>query len=64
MIRENFPDRNNLTIVVIGKAAAIRAGLSKYGPLTEMKLSDPTFDPTSDSTSNPTRNADRGQPGR
>lgn len=45
VIRENFPDRDNLTIVVIGKAAAIREGLKKYGPITEMKLSDPTFDP-------------------
>lgn len=45
VIRENFPSRDNLTIVVIGKAAAIREGLRKYGPITEMKLSDPTFDP-------------------
>lgn len=54
VIRENFPDRNNLTIVVIGKAAAIREGLSKYGPITEMKLSDPTFAATG--------NAGRGRP--
>lgn len=45
VIRENFPSRDNLTIVVIGKAAAIREGLRKYGPIKEMKLSDPTFDP-------------------
>jgi predicted Zn-dependent peptidase len=44
-IREHFPDRDDLTIVVIGKAAAIREGLRKYGPITEMKLSDPTFQP-------------------
>jgi predicted Zn-dependent peptidase len=45
VIRENFPNRDNLTIIVIGKAAAIREGLRKYGPITEMKLSDPAFEP-------------------
>jgi hypothetical protein len=30
-------------LVVIGKASAIREGLKKYGPITEMKLSDPVF---------------------
>lgn len=45
VIRDNFPSRDNLTIVVIGKAEAIREGLRKYGPITEMKLSDPVFAP-------------------
>ncbi len=43
VIRERFPGRDDLILVVIGKAAAIRDGLRKYGPITEMKLSDPTF---------------------
>jgi zinc protease len=43
MIRERFPTRDALTIVVIGNATAIRDSLRKYGPLTEMKLSDPSF---------------------
>jgi len=29
--------------VVIGNASVIREGLRKYGPIAEMKLSDPTF---------------------
>lgn len=43
VIRERFPTRDDLTLVVIGKAAVLRDSLRKYGPLTEMKLSDPTF---------------------
>ena len=31
--------------MVIGNAGAIREGLRKYGPITEMKLADPTFAP-------------------
>lgn len=45
VIRERFPTSDNLTLVVIGQASAIRDGLRKYGPITEMKLSDPTFAP-------------------
>jgi zinc protease len=30
-------------MVVIGNASVIREGLRKYGPITEMKLSDPVF---------------------
>jgi zinc protease len=45
IIRDNFPSSDDLTLVVVGKAAAIRDGLRKYGPVTEMKLSDPTFAP-------------------
>lgn len=45
VIREEFPTRDNLVLVVIGNAAQIRDGLKKYGPITEMKLSDPTFAP-------------------
>ena len=43
MIQEHFPTSDHLTLVVIGKASAIRDGLRKYGPLTEVKLSDTTF---------------------
>ncbi len=45
MIRERFPTSDNVTLVVIGQASAIRDGLRKYGPVTEMKLSDPAFAP-------------------
>jgi zinc protease len=44
-VHEVFPTGDNLVLVVIGKAAAIREGLRKYGTVTEMKLSDPTFVP-------------------
>jgi predicted Zn-dependent peptidase len=40
-----FPSSAQLAIVVIGNASAIREGLRKYGPLTEMKLADPAFSP-------------------
>jgi zinc protease len=42
-IDEVFPKSDQLAIVVIGKAEAIRDGLKKYGEVTEMKLSDPSF---------------------
>jgi zinc protease len=43
VIREQFPTRDNVLLVVIGNAAQIRDGLKKYGPVTEVALSDPTF---------------------
>jgi zinc protease len=45
VIDEVFPSSSELAIVVIGNAAAIRDSLRKYGPITEMKLADPTFAP-------------------
>jgi predicted Zn-dependent peptidase len=45
VIDEVYPSSSALAIVVIGNAAAIRDGLRKYGPITEMKLADPTFAP-------------------
>ena len=45
VIDEVFPPSTELAIVVIGNAAAIRESLRKYGPITEMKLADPTFAP-------------------
>jgi zinc protease len=44
-IDQAFPSTSQLAIVVIGNASAIREGLRKYGPLTEMKLADPAFSP-------------------
>jgi predicted Zn-dependent peptidase len=43
VIDEVIPTSQQLVLVVIGKAEAIRDGLRKYGPLTEVKLSDPEF---------------------
>jgi zinc protease len=43
VVDEVFPASKQLVLVVIGNASAIREGLRKYGPLTEMKLSDPVF---------------------
>ena len=40
-----FPQSGDLAIVAIGDAAKIRASLRDYGPLTEMKLTDPHFSP-------------------
>jgi predicted Zn-dependent peptidase len=40
-----FPETANLAIVLIGDATQIRDVAAKYGPLTEMKLVDPSFRP-------------------
>jgi predicted Zn-dependent peptidase len=40
-----FPESANLAIVLIGDAAKIRDVAGKYGPLTEMELTDPSFRP-------------------
>jgi zinc protease len=45
VVTDAIPSSQQLALVVIGKAAAIRDELRKYGPLTEMKLSDPEFQP-------------------
>jgi predicted Zn-dependent peptidase len=45
VIDEVFPPSTALAIVVVGNAGAIREGLRKYGPITEMKLADPSFAP-------------------
>jgi len=44
-IAANFPETTNLAIVLIGDATQIRDVAAKYGPLTEMKLVDPSFRP-------------------
>ena len=43
--RTVFPDSKDLAIVAIGDASKIRDWLKAYGPLTEMKLTDPRFSP-------------------
>ena len=40
-----FPRPSDLVMVLIGDAAKIREAAQKYGPVTEMKLSDPDFAP-------------------
>jgi predicted Zn-dependent peptidase len=40
-----FPASTDLAMVLIGDAARIRDDLRKYGPVTEMKLTDPRFAP-------------------
>jgi predicted Zn-dependent peptidase len=46
VIKDVFPSSQNVTLVVIGQASSIREGLRKFGPITEMKLSDAVFAPT------------------
>ena len=43
--RAVFPDSKDLAIVAIGDASKIREAMKGYGPLTEMKLTDPRFTP-------------------
>ncbi len=40
-----YPSSNDLVIVLIGDAAKIRDSVKKYGPVTEMKISEPRFSP-------------------
>jgi len=43
--RAGFPDSRDLVIVAIGDAAKIREVMRRYGPVTEMNISDPHFVP-------------------
>jgi zinc protease len=45
VIDEVYPRRNELAIVLIGDAAALREIAGHYGDVTEMRLSDPAFSP-------------------
>jgi zinc protease len=45
VIDQAFPSGENLAIVLIGDAAKIREQAQKYGPVTEMKITDPRFAP-------------------
>ena len=40
-----FPDSSDLAMVLIGDAARIRSDVRKYGPVTEMRITDPRFAP-------------------
>jgi zinc protease len=44
-IERDFPRSADLAMVVIGDAAEIRAAVAKYGTVTEMKITDPSFTP-------------------
>jgi predicted Zn-dependent peptidase len=44
-IGQSFPPSRNLAIVLVGDAARIRGQVGKYGPVTEMKITDPRFAP-------------------
>jgi predicted Zn-dependent peptidase len=44
-IDQSFPRPDDLAIVLIGDAAQIRADVAKYGPVREMKITDPRFAP-------------------
>jgi predicted Zn-dependent peptidase len=45
VIERSFPVSGDLALVLIGDAARIRGEVGKYGPVTEMKISDPRFAP-------------------
>jgi predicted Zn-dependent peptidase len=44
-IERNFPQPQDLVLVLIGDAAKIRDAVKEYGPVTEMKITDPRFAP-------------------
>jgi zinc protease len=44
-IGRSFPATKDLAIVLIGDAARIRGDAGRYGPVTEMKITDPRFAP-------------------
>jgi zinc protease len=45
VINQVYPAANNMVFTVIGDADKIREQLTKYGPVTEMSISDPRFRP-------------------
>jgi hypothetical protein len=45
VIQRTLPSPQDLTVVLIGKASAIRDVARKYGTVTEMKISDKRFAP-------------------
>jgi zinc protease len=44
-IETAFPSSGDLAIVLIGDASLIREQVGKYGPVTEMRITDPRFAP-------------------
>lgn len=45
IIKEVYPASDNLVFAIIGDAEIIREQISKYGPITEMSITDPRFRP-------------------
>lgn len=45
VIRAVYPNPADLVLVIIGDAARIRDDIAKYGPVTEMSITDPHFTP-------------------
>jgi predicted Zn-dependent peptidase len=46
-ISEVYPLPENLVFVLVGDAEAIRDGVAKYGPVTELSITEPRFRPQS-----------------
>ena len=44
-ITEVYPDQNGLVFTIIGDADVIRDDIAKYGPVTEMSITEPRFRP-------------------
>jgi predicted Zn-dependent peptidase len=44
-IEQSFPRPDDVVLVLIGDAAKIRDAVQKFGPVTEMKITDPRFAP-------------------
>jgi len=65
VIDEAYPSVDNMAIVLIGDAAALRDEAKRYGPVTEMQITQPTFTvtpvaaATSTSTARPVKMAAR-----
>jgi len=45
VIREVYPSPDNLVFVLLGDAALIREAIAKYGPVTELSITEPRFRP-------------------
>jgi len=45
VIKQVYPAEDSLVFVIIGDAEKIREQVSKYGPITEMPITDPRFKP-------------------
>lgn len=45
VIKEVYPAADDLVFVIIGDAELIREQVAKYGPVTEMQITDPRFRP-------------------
>ena len=45
VIDEVYPAADDLVFVILGDAEVIRSGIAKYGPVTELAISEPRFRP-------------------